>query len=197
MAQNLGERSMTVAPQIINWVRARGIPIDPAELARMPLRWSPRCPLGRGDAPAMIALMTDPITAEPCGIHRTFLSADGSAKAFGKESRKMLGRAGIIRLCPDEDVAKGLGIAEGIETAMAIIAAGWRAVWACGSLEGLKQFPVLAGIECLTVFSDAKPHEIAGARACADRWPAAGREAILRVPRQGDWNDALALKVST
>src|SRR5262249_51850276 len=95
-------------------------------------------------------------------------------------------------LTPDEDVAEGLGICEGIETGLAIMAAGWRPIWACGSLRALTAFPVLNGIESLTVFSDAKPHEIEGARAWGARWAAAGREATVRIPEHGgDWNDLL------
>ena len=104
----------------------------------------------------------------------------------------MLGKAGIIRLCPDEDVTLGLGICEGIETGLSIAAAGWRPIWATGSLNMLARFPVLSGIECLTIFSDAKAHEVGGARACADRWAAAGREAVVWIPSaEGDWNFAL------
>ncbi|MGH9552883.1 MAG: DUF7146 domain-containing protein, partial [Terriglobales bacterium] len=40
----------------------------------------------------VVALMTDPLTNEPIGIHRTFLHADGS-----KRERKMLGRQGVVR----------------------------------------------------------------------------------------------------
>jgi len=175
-----------------NWLRVRGIVFEPAELDRLPLRWTDQCPHGRSSAPAMLALMTDAITAEPCGLHRTFLLPDGSAKAFGKDSRMMLGPAGIMRLSPDDAVSEGLGICEGIETGLAIMATGWRPIWAAGSLDGLKQFPVLAGIECLTVFADPKPQEVAGARACAARWAEGGREAIIRIPGGvGDWNDVL------
>lgn len=175
-----------------NWLRVRGIALKPAELDRLPLRWTAQCPRGRGMAPAMLALMTDAITAEPCGIHRTFLLPDGSAKAFDADSRMMLGHAGIVRLSPGDEVSEGLGIAEGIETGLAIMAAGWRPVWACGTLGALAAFPVLAGIQCLTIFADPKPHETAGARACAARWAQAGREAIVRIPNgSGDWNDVL------
>jgi hypothetical protein len=105
----------------------------------------------------------------------------------------MLGKAGIIRLSPDDEVGFGLGICEGIETGLSIIAAGWRPVWACGSLGMLRHFPVLDGTAALTVFADAKPHEIEGARACAARWTAAGREAAVWIPpAAGDWNFALA-----
>jgi hypothetical protein len=140
----------------------------------------------------MIARMTDPITAEPTGLHRTFLLTDGTAKAPVPQPRMMLGKAGVIRLSPDEDVTLGVGISEGLETALSIAAAGWRPIWAAGSLNMLARFPVLNGIECLTIFSDAKAHEINGARACADRWAAAGREAVIWIPSaKGDWNSAL------
>jgi hypothetical protein len=137
----------------------------------------------------MVALMTDPVSGQACGVHRTFLLPDGTGKAALEKPRQMLGTAGAIRL--DDEVALGLGIAEGIETTLAVVAAGWRPLWACGSLGLLTHFPVLAGIEALTVFADPKPHEVAGARACADRWVAAGREAVVRIPRDGDWNVAL------
>ena len=58
-------------------------------------------------------LMTDAVTNEPTGIHRTFLNPDGK-----KIERKMLGRQGVVRITPDEDVTYGLGIAEGVEDAI-------------------------------------------------------------------------------
>jgi hypothetical protein len=78
-------------------------------------------------------------------------------------------------------------------TALSVMAAGWRPIWACGSLSALTAFPVLSSIECLTIFADPKPHEIAGARTCAARWAEAGREVYIRVPSRGDWNDILGI----
>jgi putative DNA primase/helicase len=176
---------------IEHWLRVRGIDPGALDLDRLPLRWASRCPLGRSTAPAMVALMTDPVRGAACGIHRTFLLPDGSGKAPVEQPRMMLGTAGIVRLSPDEDVTLGLGICEGIETGLSLMAAGWRPIWAAGSLEAVHRFPVLSGIECLTIFADPKPHEVAGARSCADRWAAAGRKAIVRIPQGGDWNDAL------
>ena len=63
----------------------------------------------------IVALMTDPVTNEPTGIHRTFLNPDGK-----KIERKMLGRQGVVRITPDEDVTYGLGISEGVEDALAV-----------------------------------------------------------------------------
>jgi hypothetical protein len=186
------ESGIVAAPEIRRWLQARGINYAKLDLERLPLRWVPRCRTGEETVPAMVALMTDPVTGEPCGIHRTYLLPDGSGKAFGKDSRKMLGPAGIIRLSPDEDVTLGLGICEGIETGVAIMAFGYRPVWACGSLPGLQDFPVLSGIESLTVFADPKPQEVAGAEACAQRWAEAGREARVFIPpADGDFNDLL------
>jgi hypothetical protein len=162
------------------------------DIARLPLRWSPRCPRGEGTAPAMVALMTDPVTGEACGIHRTYLLPDGSGKAPVEPVRQMLGSRGVIRLSPDDEIEDCLGIAEGIETALAVMAIGWRPMWACGSLGGVTDFPVLAGVDCITIFSDPKPHEVEGARACRKRWAEAGRQAHLRIPHGGvDWNEAI------
>jgi hypothetical protein len=183
------------SPEIACWLgKARGIDVAALDLDRIEaLRWHPQCPLRRERAPAMVTLMTDPVTGEPCGIHRTFLLPDGSGKADLPSQRMMLGMAGVIRLSRDEDIERGLGIAEGIETALAVMANfRWGPIWACGSLDMLASFPVLNGIEYLTVFADGKPHEIAGAYKCAQRWVNAGREAEVKMTGgAGDFNDVL------
>jgi hypothetical protein len=79
----------------------------------------------------------------------------------------MLGGAGVIRLVPEEDVATGLGLAEGIETALAVMQrAGWSPVWAANSAGAMDRFPVLPGIESLTIFADADGAGIKAARGC-------------------------------
>jgi hypothetical protein len=57
-------------------------------------------------------------------------------------------------------------------------------VWAAGDAGGIRHFPVLAGIECLTVWADTDDGGagMAAARACATRWSLAGREAAIKVP---------------
>ncbi|WP_292414661.1 toprim domain-containing protein [Mesorhizobium sp.] len=127
---------------------------------------------------AMVALITDIITGEPQGIHRTFLDRDGR-----KIDRRMLGPAGggVVRLSSDEDVTLGLAIAEGIETALAVPS---RPVWACLSAGTMRRFPVISGIHALTVFADndASGTGQKAARDCAERWHAAGREVTIRIP---------------
>jgi hypothetical protein len=121
----------------------------------------------------VVALMTDPITNDPVGIHRTYLNAEG-----GKFDRKMLGRQGVVRITSDEDVTYGLGIAEGIEDAIAV-ALDWGPAWAATSSGAIERFPVLSGIDCINIFADADTAGAKAARVCAERWTAAGKEARI------------------
>lgn len=129
---------------------------------------------------SMVALMTDAITAEPIGVHCTYLDSSGR-----KTGRKMRGRAGgaVVRLSPDEDVHCGLAIAEGIETALAT---GFKPIWACLSAGTMAALPVLSGIEALSIFADndASGTGMRAATTCASRWHAADREVFIHVPSQ-------------
>jgi putative DNA primase/helicase len=138
---------------------------------------------------AMLALFRDVWTNEPCGIHRTFLDRAGR-----KLDRWMLGRAkrAAIKLDADENVALGLHIGEGLETCLAARLAGFRPVWALGSASGIAAFPVLTGIEAVTVLGEVNDgganHR--AAHVCASRWIGAGREALIVTPLSGkDLND--------
>lgn len=161
------------------------------------LRFHHECPRGRDERwPAMLALMTDPITGAPRGVHRTFLAGDGSGKAPGPMPAKMMaGPAGVVRLVPDAEVTLGLGLTEGIENALAVMQRyRWGPVWAAGSAGGIASFPVLPGVEALTVFADADDSgaSVGAARRCAARWRRAGRRVWLVLPRPGeDFNDVL------
>jgi putative DNA primase/helicase len=101
---------------------------------------------------AIIGVMTDPVTAKPTGaISRTYI--DPSGRKLGKA--KTLGvPAGIVRLSLDEDVLEGLHLAEGIETALTGMAAEYRPMWSAGSTGLMAKFPVLRGIEALTLIAD-------------------------------------------
>jgi hypothetical protein len=161
----------------------------------MPLRFHPRAwrnPAFGPPGPAMVALMTDPETGAASGVHVTYLRADGGGKAGGERSKIMLGRVGCIRLTAADEVTTALGLAEGIETALAVMQrAGWSPVWAATSAGAMKRFPVLPGIEALTLFADTGSAGLEAARECARRWAAAGHEARLLAPPAGDWDDAL------
>jgi putative DNA primase/helicase len=176
------------------YLESRGLHLVPG----LPLRFHPNCPRGSERFPAMLASMTDPVTGGPVGVHRTYLKPDGSGKAALEPSKMMMGNAGIIRLTPNEEVTGGLGIGEGIENSLAVMQfVGWRPVWAAGSAGSIAKFPVLRGVEALTIFADhdevqanGKQPGLDAACACADHWRAAGREVKIIPPKsRGDWND--------
>ena len=168
----------------------RGLRLEP----RMPLRFHPRAWRNRANGPpgpAMLALMTCPERNEPTGVHVTYLRPDGRGKADGPAAKAMFGRRGVIRLSPDEEVTLGIGIAEGIETSVAVMQRlDWRPVWAATCAGAVAGFPVLPGLDAITIFADADPAGMRAAEACARRWSEAGREGYVWTPAQGDWRDA-------
>lgn len=145
--------------------------------------------------PTLCALVTDAVTAEPMTLHFTKLRRDGLGKAGGDRDKVLLRgypkAGGVIRLWPDSDVRYGLGIAEGIETALSA-AHAYKPVWATVDAGNMAKFPLLDSIETLLIFADNDKAGLAAARACGSRWASAGREARLVIPDRGDVNDAVA-----
>jgi hypothetical protein len=158
------------------YLEARGCVTPPAD---GDLRWHPalRHPSGY-EGPALVALLTDAIDSTPRTLHRTWIQPDGR-KADVDPPRLLLGghrKAGAVcRLWPDEAVTYGLGIAEGIETALSL-AHGFQPVWAAIDAGNLSALPVLEGIDALTIAADHDNAGFKAARECAQRWRAAGRE---------------------
>src|SRR5215831_11694259 len=158
------------------YLMGRGIALNEAP-DHAGLRFHPACPYGpRRIVPCVVARYTDIVTSTERGIHR---------------------RA-IVRLWPDEDLTQGLVIGEGIETVLAAATriehrrALLRPAWACGSAGTLENFPVLPGVEGLTILAD---HDASGrgqeaAARCAERWADQGIEVTIITPRNlGDMND--------
>lgn len=187
-ARDLWRGAVPAAGTVVEtYLASRGLQLEPGA----PLRFHPhawRNPQYGPRGPAMIALMTDPETGTGCGAHITYLRPDGRGKAEGK-AKVMLGRAGCIRLTRDDDVTLGLGIAEGVETALSVAQAfHWRPMWAATSAGGITRFPVLPGVDALTIFADTGDAGTDAARACAMRWSEAGREARICTPPRDDFN---------
>jgi putative DNA primase/helicase len=164
------------------YLAARGLVLDD-DIAGEVLRWNPR--IG-----AMIALFRTIETGEPQAVSRIFLDREGR-----KLKRMFLGPSGGAAVMLDgfDAVTNGLHIAEGAETAMAARQLGLKPTWACGSTVTIAAFfPVLSGIECLTILAE---HDEASAKAtqeCGERWHAAGREVRIVRPIAGkDLNDAI------
>ena len=126
-------------------------------------------------------------------MHRTWIQANGE-KADVKPTRMLLGghskAGGVIRLWPDEAVTHGLGVAEGVETALSL-AHAFKPAWACIDAGNLARLPVLGGVESLLIAADHDEAGVTAAEACAQRWAEAGREAHIALPeaRKTDFND--------
>jgi hypothetical protein len=71
---------------------------------------------------------------------------------------------------------------------------GLRPTWALGSAGAIASFPVLSGIECLTLLAEYDDASARAVEACAARWHSAGREVLINRPIGGkDLNDGAAL----
>ena len=176
----------TIAAQYL--VR-RGV-VEPA-LDSEALRFHPSCPYGERERhPCMLALLRDIRTNEPRAIHRTALTPAGD-----KVGRMVLGPkvGAAVKLSPDETVTMGLTIAEGIETTLSGMQLGWQPAWSVVDAAGIAKFPVLSGIEALTILVDNDASGTGQRRAmeCSDRWTKAGREVLRVLPRRSgdDLND--------
>jgi len=162
------------------------------------LRFHPRCPWMHGTTPCVVARFTDAATGEPRGIWRRPI--DGSKPMT-------IGPMGgsVIRLWPDESVTTAIVIGEGVETVLSAATRFTRRgallqpAWATGSAGNLESFPILAGIEPLTILIDCDEKSGRGQEAanrCGIRWAQAGRGVTKLTPREpGDFNDVLTRKL--
>lgn len=144
------------------YLARRGLPVPVGDA--LPLRYAPQLdywdgPERMGSFPAMLAAVTSPAGAL-VALHRTYLTKDGhkapvpTAKKLTRTAGPMAGAS--IKLHPPllRDGALVLGLAEGIETAIAASVLAGIPVWPCVSAGGLEQFEPPAGVQRLYVFAD-------------------------------------------
>jgi len=192
-------RCATLLPgdPVTYYLRRRGLPIWPLPGV---LRHAARLPYyddgaHLGDFPAMLAPVQAP-DGRTLALHRIYLTPDGR-KADVPEVKKLSRASGplpgaAVRLStPREGV---LGVAEGIETALACRLGSAVPTWAAVSASGMAAFQWPEGVRELIVFGD---HDAGGAgqRAAeklASRATAAGLTARVLIPSApGDWLDVL------
>jgi putative DNA primase/helicase len=190
--QAIGSRGTLIE----QYLKSRALEL-PDEAANEAVRFLPDCHFGSERFPAMVCLVRNIVTNEPQGIPRTALAPDGHAiKRDGKTFRLTLGpiAGGAIKVDPDEDVTQGLCIGEGVETCLAGRQMGYRPVWAVLSAWGITGFPVLPGIDGLTIFGerDDRAQSEKAIHLCAGRWLEAGIETLTAWPLVGnDLNDEI------
>jgi putative DNA primase/helicase len=146
----------------------------------------------------MIALVRDILSDTPVAIHRTALTTENPPQRISRLSLGPTG-GGAIKISPQADVSHGLMIGEGVETVLAASRQfQFRPVWSMIDKNGVAKFPILAGIECVTLAVD-NGRSGDGQRAageCVKRLIKAGVECIEIKPNlHKDINDLLRQQI--
>jgi putative DNA primase/helicase len=197
-AQALWQESIAIVGTLAEkYLAKRGVLHTSSNTGPAVLRFHPSCPYGRSRYPCLLALMSDIHTSEPSAVLRTALTKTGE-----KIGRMALGAKAnaAIKLTADPDVTLGLAVGEGLETVLSAMKLGFSPAWALGDVGNLRQFPVLSGVECLTIIVD-NDRSGTGQRAaleCSSRWTSAGREVFRVIPDRcgDDFNDIVQRTVA-
>ncbi|MCA3139745.1 MAG: toprim domain-containing protein [Rhodocyclaceae bacterium] len=157
-----------------DYLLGRGCTLPPVN---SDIRFSQSVDLFGLTGPALVGRITRADDASSMrGLHVTWIMNDGTG--WKRTERRYLGAKadGVVRLWSDEDVDVRVGIAEGIETTLAL-ADTHRPAWATMDAGNLAAFPVLPGIEALTIAADRDKSGTGqrAALACMRRWRAAGK----------------------
>lgn len=185
------------------WWAARPIAGSPAEtylrsrglaLAASDLRFHPRTPYGRGAQaifrPALLAAVRD--GSGLVAVHRTFLDPRSARLADLPLPKRALGRLGqgAVRLRPPREGT--LGLAEGIESAMAATQLRGIPCWATLGTERFARVALPPTVRRLILFLD---NDAGGRRAerLAREAHRGGPDIEARYPEAAgaDWNDVL------
>lgn len=142
---------------------------------------------------AMLAIVTAP-DGSGATIHRTYIK-EGQKAPVASPKKLMQGmpiKGAAIRLFPAAEV---LGVAEGIETALAAAQLFNVPTWACVSAGGLESFVPPDEVKKLVIFADNDESFTGQAAAykLANRMAMSGIEVEVRLPGEAgkDWADVL------
>jgi predicted P-loop ATPase len=141
--------------------------------------------------PGMVAIVRDAAGEPTGGIHRTYLLDDSSGKA--PPGKKMLGpiAGGAVRIAQMPEDGR-IGVAEGIETALAAMALFDVPAMAALSADGLRRWQWPEGTRHVTIFADAGHAGMQAAATLADRLNVADIPSRIVAPLHGDdFNDDL------
>lgn len=174
--------------------RRIGIDVVPACL-----RYHPALPYLSDDGevdyhPAMVAALTSH-DSKGIGVHRIYLDSNGNKANVSKTKKLMVGMGmsgASVKLHP---ASATLGIAEGIETALAASRLFSMPVWSAISAGGMEAWKPPVGVEKVVVFgdNDASYTGQASAFALAKSLRLKGIDVEVRIPEQvgKDWVDEL------
>ena len=139
--------------------------------------------------PALLAALCDVRTGEQVGIINIYLQADGRDRIRDKKGKTVTGRASeaAVMLADFDEPTMGLILCEGVETGIALFQQEMRPVWACGGAGTIAKFPLLGGIETLTIAADAGVAGQQAATTLARRWRDERREVLIIGHPTDDW----------
>jgi putative DNA primase/helicase len=153
--------------------------------------------------PAMLGLVTNDGTA--VGIHRTYLTSDGRKAPVGQAKKLTMTSGSMSGACIQLGAAqqldsslRQLGVAEGIETALAAMLASGIPTVAAISAGGMERYalPPLGVVDELTIFADNDTSGVGQAAAAALEKRAIARGLAVRklIPTDAgtDWADGWA-----
>lgn len=174
------------------YLRKRGLKLNPAEVRVG--RASERVGSGWRQWPALIARFAAP-DRKSYTVQTTYLDSAGN-KAPVPEPRKLarakMPEGGAVRLAPS---AETMGIAEGVETALAAAQIHGVPVWAALNAGLLTKWQPPDNVRHILIFGDNDRNCTgqAAAYALAHRLHREGRQVEVRIPDEPDtdWNDCL------
>jgi len=172
----------------LNYLKRRGITVlPPASLHYHPALRHPNgfC------LPGLVAAVEDH-RGRFIGVHRTWLTPDGSDKAAVTPQKAALGSisGGAIRLTAK--LSDTLALCEGIEDGLSILEATGLAVWVTPSTSGLRSVQLPDCVRTVIIAADNDRPGQEAARAAAMRFHSEGRTVRVASPSTGkDFNDLL------
>lgn len=144
--------------------------------------------------PAMVAAVTYP-DGKGATLHRTYLRRDGQKAAVPAARKLMSGRQANTASIKLGGYTDTLGIAEGIETALAASRIWCMPVWSCVSSGLMETWQPPGDVRSVIVFGDNDPKfgGQASAYRVAHRLACMGLDVDVRIPEEvgTDWADAL------
>jgi putative DNA primase/helicase len=152
--QRIQSEILPVEKPVIDYLRNRGLSSCPPTLRYHPSLRYYRSKEDYTEYPAMVAKVVSN-TGVPVGYHLTYLQ--NGAKAPEKSPRKMIGEPGsegsVVRLYKPKNGL--IGLAEGIETALAAKELFGIPVWSVLNTSGLDNFEPPQGITEVVIFADS------------------------------------------
>lgn len=200
-------RPITAGDPVARYLASRGIQIPNTEV----LRYAPNVAYYEdgqylGHFPAMLGALTN-LEGDLVCIHRTFLTVEGK-KASVSCPRKLMPPCGLVMGASIKFGSPAphrggviLGVAEGIETSLAVTMLYGLPCWSAVSASGMEKSQLPSGITSLFVMGDNDRNGVGqqAAHALAKRAASMGitaRTCIAPIPG-ADWNDELLARRSS